>query len=169
MLQLIPHEEHFIKEASENDIFWEQLQCGNEVHTPRQQVILRHGRHVFSVTGDVCHKIKGFMSIFFFFNFNFLFFHLYIYYSCRFFLDAVRFRGLSAISDWLITRLDFMKEPWIPLAKWKSHGLTPPRSGSFNRTKWFTVEKELWAAPPIDIRRFHYELDFVAPGQKYPF
>lgn len=78
MLQLIPHEEHLIKEASENDIFWEQLQCGNEVHTPWQQVILRHGRHVFSVTGDVCHKIKGLMSIIIFFILIFYFF-IYIY------------------------------------------------------------------------------------------
>ena len=78
MLQLIPHEEHFIKEASENDIFWEQLQCGNEVHTPWQQVILRHGRHVFSVTGDVCHKIKALMSIIIFFILIFYFF-IYIY------------------------------------------------------------------------------------------
>lgn len=59
----------------ENNIL---LQCGNEVHTPWQQVILRHGRHVFSVTGDVCHKIKALMSIIIFFILIFYFF-IYIY------------------------------------------------------------------------------------------
>ena len=168
MLQLIPHEEHFIKEASENDILWEQLQCGNKVHTPWQQVILRHGRHLFSVTGDVCHKIKGLMSIIFF-NFNFFIF------SFIYILFVSLLSGCCAISGFErhLRLADhsprFHVRALNPLAKWKSHGLTPPRSGSFNRTKWFTVEKELWAAPPIDIRRFHYELDFVAPGQKYPF
>ena len=41
-------------------------------------VILRHGRHVFSVTGDVCHKIKALMSIIIFFILIFYFF-IYIY------------------------------------------------------------------------------------------
>ena len=31
-----------------------------------------------------------------------------VYYSCPFFLDAVRFQGLGAILDWLTTCLDFM-------------------------------------------------------------
>ena len=44
------------------------------------------------------------------------------YYSCLFFLDAVRFQGLGAILDWLTSRLDFMRELWIPLAKWRPAG-----------------------------------------------